>query len=53
MRGAIQNFLKNLSQYHGASILGSEPIDGVLGVLSSNQINIATFVHQMGDVFTE
>ncbi len=29
---------------HGASILGCEPIDGVLGVLSSNQNNIATFV---------
>ncbi len=40
--------IKNLSQSHGASILGCEPIDGVLGVLSSNQINIATVVHQMG-----
>ncbi len=26
---------------------GCKPIDGVLGVLSSNQWNIATFVHQM------
>ncbi len=33
----------------GTSILGCQPIDGVLGVLSSNQINIATFFHQMGD----
>ncbi len=31
------------------NILGCEPIDGVLGILSSNQINIATFFHQMGD----
>ncbi len=43
---------KNLSQQHGASILGCEPIDCVLGVFCccSNQINIATFVHQMGHV---
>ncbi len=27
-------------------------IDGVLGVLSSNQLNIAIFVHQMGDTHT-
>ncbi len=32
-------------------MLGCEPIDGVLGVLSSNQINIATFVLQFGDTF--
>ncbi len=35
---------------HGVSILECEPIDGELCVLSSNQINIAAFVHQMGDV---
>ncbi len=29
--------------YLGASILGCEPIDGVLGVLSSNQINYCYF----------
>ncbi len=27
-----------------------DPIDGVLGVFSSDQINIAAFVHQMGNV---
>ncbi len=32
-----------LCQYHGASKLGCKPIDEVLGNLSSNQINIATF----------
>ncbi len=34
------------------SILGCKSIDGVLGVIkgSSNQINIANFVHQMADV---
>ncbi len=31
-------------------MLGCEPTDGVLGVLGSNQLIIATFVHQMGDV---
>ncbi len=41
---------KNLSQQHGASILGCEPTDGVLGVLTSSQINIATFVHQMDKI---
>ncbi len=40
---------KNLCQYNGASIRECEPINGVLGILSSNQINIATFDHQMGD----
>ncbi len=30
--------------------IGCDPVDGVLVVLSSNQLNIATFVHQMGDV---
>ncbi len=33
-----------------ANILGCEPIDGVLGVRSSNHINIAAFVLQMGYV---
>ncbi len=43
-------FAKNLKQQHGGNILGCDPIDGVLGVLSSNQINIASFLHQMVDV---
>ncbi len=43
-------FTKNLSQYDRSRLLECEPVDGVLVVLSSNQINIATFVHQMGDV---
>ncbi len=30
-------------------ILGCEPINGVLGVLSLNQINIGTIFHQLGD----
>ncbi len=30
---------------------GHEPVDGVLVVLSSNQLNRATFAHQMGDVY--
>ncbi len=30
--------------------LDANQYNGVLGVLSSNQINIATFVHQMGVV---
>ncbi len=41
--------LKNLGQYDRPRILGCEPVDGVLVVLSSNQINIASFVHQMED----
>ncbi len=41
--------LAYLDVNHGASILGFEPTDGTLaGVLSSNQINIATFVYQLG-----
>ncbi len=40
---------KNLDQYDRPKVLGCEPLDGVLVVLSSNQINIATFVHQLGD----
>ncbi len=50
------NFLKytekNLSQYDRLRVLGYETVDGVLVVLSSNHINIATFAHQMGDVCT-
>ncbi len=38
---------KSLGQYDRPRVL--EPVDGVLVVLISNQINIATFVHQMGD----
>ncbi len=41
---------KNLGQYDRPRVLGCEPVDGVLVVLSSIQLNIATFVHQMGDV---
>ncbi len=37
-------------QYDRPRALGCEPVDGVLVVLSSYQLNIATFVHQMGDV---
>ncbi len=39
----------NLGQYNRPRVLGCEPVDGVLVVLSSNQLNIATFVHQRGD----
>ncbi len=39
----------NWDQYDRPRVLGCKPVDGVLLVLSSNQINIATFVHQMGD----
>ncbi len=42
-------YRKNLGQYDRPRVLGCEPVDGVLDVLSSNQINIAAFVHQMGD----
>ncbi len=41
---------KNLGQYDRPRLLGCEPVDGVLIVLSSNQLNIATFVYQMEDV---
>ncbi len=37
--------LKNLSQYDRPKVLGCEPVDGVLVVLRSNQLNIAMFVH--------
>ncbi len=46
----IEFLLKNLGQYDRHSILGCEPVDGVMVVLSSNQLNIAIFVHQMEDV---
>ncbi len=44
----------NLGQYDRPRVLGCKPVDGVLVVLSSNQfssnqINIPTSVHQMGD----
>ncbi len=39
---------KELRQYDRPRLFGCEPVDGELGVLSSNQIHIATFVHQMG-----
>ncbi len=38
-----------MGQYDRPRVFGCEPVDGVLVVLSSNQINIATFVHQMGN----
>ncbi len=46
---APMQHIKNLSQYDGPRVLGSEPLDGILVVLSSNQIKIVTFGHQMGD----
>ncbi len=39
-----------MGQYDRPRVLGSEPIDDVLIVLSSNQLNIGMFVHQMADV---
>ncbi len=42
--------IKNLGQYDRLSVLACKPVDGVLVVLSSDQLNIATFVHQMGDM---
>ncbi len=41
---------KDLSQYDRPRVLRCEPVDGVMVVLNSNQLNIAMFVHQMGDV---
>ncbi len=38
-----------LGQYDRPRVLGCEPVDGVLVVLSSNKLNIAIFVHQMVD----
>ncbi len=39
-----------MNQYDRSGVLGCKLVDGVLVVLSSNQSNIVTFVHQMGDV---
>ncbi len=36
-----------MGQYDKPRVLGFEPVDGVLVVLSSDQIIIAIFVHQM------
>ncbi len=36
---------KNVGKYDRPSVLGCKPVYGILVVLSSNQINIATFVH--------
>ncbi len=41
--------VKNLGQYNRPRVLGCEPVDGVLDVLSSKQINITTFVHPIGE----
>ncbi len=46
----LDNSSKNLDQSDRPRIFGRELVDGVLVVLSSNQLNTATFVHQMGDV---
>ncbi len=35
----------DLGQYDRPTVLGCEPVDGVLVVLSSNQLNIAKFVN--------
>ncbi len=40
----------NVGQYDRPILLGCDPVEGVLIVLSSNKSNIATFVHQMADV---
>ncbi len=42
----------NLGQHDRLRVLGCEPVDVVLDFLSINQVNIATFVHQMGDVLS-
>ncbi len=42
---------KNMCQYDRPRILACELVDQVLVVPSSNQINIATFVHQMGHTY--
>ncbi len=39
----------NFDQYDRPRVLWCEPVNGVLVVLSSNQINTATFVQQMRD----
>ncbi len=41
---------KNFEQYDRPGVLDGKPVEGVVVVLSSNQLNIATFVHQMGYV---
>ncbi len=48
-RNRAQSSAKNLGQNDRPDILGCEPVDGVLVVNSLNQLNIAIFVHQMGD----
>ncbi len=45
--GFLQRTWANNNRYR---VHGCEPVDGVLIVLSSNQLNIATFVQQIGDV---
>ncbi len=47
LSGVVQ---RNLGQYDRPRVFGSEPVDGVLVVLSSNQLNIGLCVHQMGNV---
>ncbi len=42
--------IKNLGLYDRPRVLGCEPVDGVLVVLSSNQLNIATLAHHIGCV---
>ncbi len=34
-----------MGQYDRPRVLGCKPVDGVLGVLSSNQLNITAFAH--------
>ncbi len=41
---------ENHGQYDRPRVLGCKPVDGVLVVLSSNQLYISTFVHQVADV---
>ncbi len=38
---------RKICQYAGPGVLACKTLDGVLGVRSLNQLNIATFVHQM------
>ncbi len=40
----------NMHQYNRPRVHGFEPVVGVVVDLSSNKLNIDTFVHQMGDV---
>ncbi len=46
-----KNWVKNIGQYDRPRVLGCKPVDGVQVVLSSNQLNIAMFVHQMGHTY--